>query len=73
MEKFRPEGCLFNTAENQKFISSEESLKEALQDRIFLEARAVVCDSSHNLIIDMPCMKGIISRELQRDILVILL
>ena len=63
MEKFRPEGCLFNTAENQKFISSEESLKEALQDRIFLEARAVVCDSSHNLIIDMPCMKGIISRE----------
>ena len=27
-----------------------------------LEARAVICDSEHNLIVDLPCIKGIIPR-----------
>ncbi|MBE6860417.1 MAG: 30S ribosomal protein S1 [Ruminococcus sp.] len=63
MEKFRPEGCLYNTPENQKYISTEENLNEAISNKYLLEARAIVCDSNHNLIVDLPCMKGIIPRE----------
>ena len=62
MEKFRPEGCLYGTIENQKYISSEENLYEAMRRGLILEARAAVCDSSHNLIVDLPCMRGIIPR-----------
>ena len=36
---------------------------EALSSRRILEARAVVCDAAHNLIVDLGCMKGIIPRE----------
>ena len=63
MEKFRPEGCLYSTPENQKYISREENLCEAIKNGYLLEARAIVCDSNHNLIVDLPCMKGIIPRE----------
>lgn len=60
---YKPEGCLFKTAENQKYISSAEGLSEAMEKGIILEARASVCDSSHNLIIDLPCAEGIIFRN----------
>ena len=60
---YKPEGCLFRTAENQKYISSAEGLTEAMNKKIILEARASVCDSSHNLIVDLPCGEGIIERE----------
>lgn len=63
MNKYKPEGCLYKTAENQRLISSEEGLFEALEKNIILEARVAVCDSSHNLIIDLPCIKGIIRRD----------
>lgn len=36
---------------------------EALSSHRILEARAVVCDAAHNLIVDLGCMKGIIPRE----------
>lgn len=60
---YKPEGCLFKSALNQKLISSYEGLCEAMNNNIILEARASVCDSMHNLIVDLPCGKGIISRE----------
>lgn len=60
---YRPEGALFRTAANQKFISTAEGLSEAMEKGIILEARAAVCDSSHNLLIDLPCADGIILRE----------
>lgn len=60
---YRPEGCLFKTAANQKYISSPEGLADAMGKGVILEARAELCDSSHNLIIDLPCGKGIIPRE----------
>lgn len=63
MNQYKPEGCLYRTALNQKFISSYEGLCEAMSGKIILEARASVCDSSHNLIVDLPCGKGIIPRE----------
>lgn len=59
---YKPEGSLFRTAENQRYISSVEGLNEAMEKGIILEARVSVCDSSHNLIIDLPCGKGVIPR-----------
>lgn len=63
MKKYKPEGCLFSTAVNQKLISSLEGLSDAMKNNIILEARAVVCDSSHNLIVDLPIGKAFIPRE----------
>ncbi|MDE7365260.1 MAG: S1 RNA-binding domain-containing protein [Ruminococcus sp.] len=60
---YRPEGCLFKTAENQKYISTADGLAEAMEKGIILEARVSVCDSEHNLIVDLPCAEGIIPRE----------
>ncbi len=60
---YRPEGCLYKTDINQQHISSSEGLTEAMNNGTILEARVSVCDSSHDLIIDLPCAKGIIARE----------
>ena len=60
---YRPEGCYFRTAANQRYISSMEALTEAMEKGIILEARAELCDSAHNLIIAIPCCKGVIPRE----------
>jgi len=59
---YKPEGCILRTAENQKYISSAEGLAEAMEKGVILEARVSVCDSSHNLIVDLPCGTGIIPR-----------
>lgn len=60
---YKPEGCIFDTFSNQKYISSPEGLSEAMEKGIILEAKAVLCTISHDLIIDLPCAKGIIFRE----------
>ncbi|WP_295069611.1 S1 RNA-binding domain-containing protein [Ruminococcus sp.] len=60
---YKPEGCIFDTFSNQKYISSPEGLSEAMEKGIILEAKAVLCTISHDLIIDLPCAKGIIIRE----------
>jgi small subunit ribosomal protein S1 len=38
-------------------------LREALEQKKILEARAKVCDAAHNLIVDLGPLKGIIPRE----------
>ena len=60
---YKPEGCLFRTAENQKYISTVDGLTEAMEKGVILESRVSVCDSEHNLIVDLPCAYGIIPRE----------
>lgn len=62
MNSYKPEGALFNTELNQKYISSFDALAEAKEKNITLEARVSLCDNSHNLIVDLPCGKGIIPR-----------
>ncbi len=61
--KFYPEGRRIDTFENRAALQSPASLSEAMRDKKILEARAVMCDSSHNLIVDFKFMKGIIPRE----------
>ena len=59
---YYPEGYLINTVENQNSIKNKTTLNECMLTGKILEARAIVCDSEHNLIVDLPCMKGIIPR-----------
>ena len=63
MMQYQPEGFLFETEENKRKCSSMSALREAVQTGEILEARAVVCDSSHNLIVDMGGFKGVIPRD----------
>lgn len=60
---FLPEGCLAHTLENQAYCKNEQSLTQAMKEHTILEARATLCDSNHNLIVDLGCMEGIIPRE----------
>ena len=60
---YRPEGCLYRTAENQRYISTADGLREAMKKGLILEARAAVCSSSHDLIVELPCGEGIIPRD----------
>ncbi len=59
---YRPEGELINTEENKRLLSCKNNLKDAFYSGAQLEARAVRCDSFHNLYVDLGCMKGIIPR-----------
>ncbi len=59
---FHPEGTLLDTADNIASISSMQGLLQAQASGKILEARAVMCDSNHNLWVGLPCMKGMIPR-----------
>ena len=60
---FRPEGNIYDTAMNRYYISSYEGLAEAMENSAVIEARVSMCNSSHDLIVDLPCGRGIIPRE----------
>ena len=61
--KYLPEGYIIDSPENQSSMLSPNSLAEALKEERILEARAIVCDHDHNIIVDLKCMKGLIPRE----------
>lgn len=63
MSEFLPEGKRIATAQNRKIISDEALLREAMEQQTILEAKALLCDSEHNLSVDLGCMRGIIPRE----------
>lgn len=63
MNKYKPEGSLINERENQKYISDLEGLKYAYANRIILEAKADMCTSSHDLIVNLSGAKGFMPRE----------
>ena len=62
MSEYMPEGKLISTQENIEILSSPQLLKEAIKNETILEAKACVCDSQHNLILDLGSMKGVIPR-----------
>ncbi len=63
MNNFLPEGYLIDTKENKAKVKSLDTLREAMQKGDILEARAIVCDSDHNLIVDLGCTRGIIPKK----------
>lgn len=63
MSNFLPEGCLIEEDTNLNYMQSITSLTEAYREQRILEARATVCDSNHNLTVDLGPIKGIIPRK----------
>ena len=63
MNKYYPEGRLLETIRNQAACASPCALADACRGGEILEAKAVLCDSEHNLLVDLGCMKGLIPRE----------
>lgn len=63
MSKYKPEGFLIETIENKNYLKNMASLMEAYQQGKILEARATVCDSEHNLIVDLGGVSGIIPKN----------
>ena len=62
MQRFYPEGHLFDSPENRAAMRSPRTLDDALSNGQIIEAQAIVCDASHSLTVDLGCMKGIIPR-----------
>lgn len=62
MNKYYPEGKLISQISNKQAVHSIQGLYEAKEKGIILEAKAVMCDTDHNLLVDFPCCKGIIPR-----------
>lgn len=63
MKRFLPEGSLINTESNKEYIATIEGLKAAMEGSAILEAIAVMCTYSHELIVHLPCIKAIMPRE----------
>lgn len=63
MPVFYPEGVLINTPENQFYFSGVTALESAIESGRILEARAILCDYDHNLIVDLGFTRGLIPRE----------
>ena len=63
MQEYYPEGYLIKRDANMRYLSSIDTLREAQFEGVILEANAILCDGSHDLTVDLGCMKGIIKRE----------
>lgn len=61
--KFLPEGLICESKENKRYFESLNTLYEAMAASRTLEARALVCEGNHNLIVDLGVIKGVIPRE----------
>ena len=60
---FLPEGKKWNTEQNKRFLSDIKWLQQAAAANEILEAVAVSCNASHDLILDLFGIRGIIPRE----------
>ena len=63
MTLFLPEGKRLLTAANRAAVGSMQGMRTAMERGEILEARALMCDREHNLIVDLPTMRGVIPRE----------
>lgn len=60
MNDYYPEGL---KTENKRSILTTASLAEAKVQQTVLEAPVIMCDASHNLVVNLGCMRGIIPRN----------
>lgn len=60
MNEFYPEGL---KTENKRSIVTTAVLAEAKVQQTVMEAPVIMCDASHNLIVNLGCMRGIIPRH----------
>ena len=63
MMQFVPEGGLLETYDNRSYLKNLSGITEALHEGRILESTVSLCDSAHNMILDIGGIKGIIPRE----------
>lgn len=63
MEKYYPEGIIYESKSNKKCLESLTNLHDCFFEEKILEARATLCDKEHNLYVDLGAMRGIMPRE----------
>ncbi len=63
MNCFYPEGKLYKQNENQRCLATLGALADAQVKETVLEAPVIMCDTEHNLIVDLGCIRGIIPRS----------
>jgi small subunit ribosomal protein S1 len=63
MNEYLPEGTLLMKDENKRATESQKALEECVASGRTVEAVCIVCDASHNLIVDFGFMKGFIPRS----------
>lgn len=63
MKDYYPEGMLIEREERWKNLYTVSAIFQSLQNETILEAPVIMCDSQHNMTVDLGCMKGIIPRE----------
>ncbi len=63
MTQFVPEGGLLETYDNKSYLKNLSGITEALHEGRILESTVSLCDSSHNMILDISGIKGIIPRD----------
>ena len=62
MKDYYPEGMLINLPENRKIILSKEKLAAARASEKILESTVIMCDTGHNLFVELGGIKGVIPR-----------
>jgi len=62
-ENYKPEGYYLNTPENKEHTQSLAGLEYSFATGLTLEGRVCLCDSMHNLIVELGPYKGIIPKE----------
>ena len=62
MERYLPEGSLWNTDENRAALQSPLMLQKAFEEGRILEGRVLLCSAQHDLTVDLGCMPGRIPR-----------
>ncbi len=60
---YLPEGFIINQRENTEYTASLTGLEYAAKNNITLESRAVLCDSEHNLILELCGYRAIIPKS----------
>ena len=63
MTEFLPEGRRLADRENTAALQSAKTLMQSAVTGAILEAPCTVCDTEHNMHVDLGCMKGIIPRS----------
>ncbi len=63
MNKYLAEGRLINETENKRALATVTALEAAWAEGKVLEAVADMCDSQHNILVNLGCMRGIIPHD----------
>jgi len=63
MNGFYPEGKIYETQDNKRSMLSAVTLSDAIVHETVLEAPVIMCDTDHNLIVNLGSMKGVIPRN----------